>query len=47
MGKIKVEFTQKYAGYKKGDTAEVHRMLASSLINERKVAKIYVKKTEK
>lgn len=42
-----VEFTKDFATKKKGETLTVHPLLASRLINVRKVAKYVTKKATK
>lgn len=44
---VKIEFTKDYATKKKGDSMEVDSMLASDLIRNRKVAKVWKKKEKK
>ena len=44
---VKIEFTEDFANKKKGDTWECNSQLASHLIHNDKVAKVYKEKTRK
>jgi len=44
---VKVEFTEDFAGKKKGDVWECDSLLASQLVRIDKVAKYYEPKTKK
>ena len=45
--KVKIEFTKDFATRKKGDVWECNSQIASQLIHNDKVAKVYKKKTSK
>lgn len=44
MAKVKIEFTKDFANKKKGQSWECNSQLASQLIHNDKVAKLYKKK---
>lgn len=44
---VKIEFTKEWSIYKKGDVGEFSNELASSIIRQRKVAKLFKPKAKK